>query len=294
MKKILILLSFVTILIGFWACSNNDNPIDTSETVIRVDNKLQNDFDKYLEREFVEPYNLRILYKLPDFESDFSYTLSPARYRNSVRMANLIKYLCLEPYKKVAPAGFLQKHFPKFILLVGSAAYNPNGTIVLGTAEGGLKITLYRVNRLDVDDIQELYNFYFRTIYHEFSHILHQTTDYSIDFDKISASTYVGGLWVESWNSDDEARQAGFISRYGSSEANEDFVELISYYITTPQSDWDTMIQDAGDGGPIMTQKMGIIRDYLDKVWDLDIDALRDEIQLRVSQLDQQDLDNIE
>lgn len=49
--------------------------------------------------------------------------------------------------------------------------------MVLGTAEGGMKITLYNVNDINPDqiDINLLNDYYFQTMHHEFAHILHQT-----------------------------------------------------------------------------------------------------------------------
>lgn len=293
MKKIsyFLITIFITTLLG--SCSENDVP-NKDLSVIQGTNEQQTQFDKFLKKEFITPFNIEFLYKLPDVESDLNYALVPANYQNSVRMANLVKYLCLEPYKNVAPEGFMKEHFPKMILLVGSSAYRNNGTRVLGTAEGGLKITLYDINNLDVTNIDALNEFYFRTIYHEFSHILHQKKPYTTDFEKITPTLYVGDSWNEAWTASKPSNEAGFISDYSSKEPNEDFVELIAHYITNTQDQWDAKISAAGDnGGSIIQQKMLIVKDYLKNVWELDIDELRDEIQQRADNLDSQDFDNI-
>lgn len=280
------------VMLTIGACSEEDGP-DVDVSVITVENNNKNDFDKYLEKVFTEPYNISFLYKFQDIESDMNYQLVPAVYENSIKMANLVKYLCLEAYEEVAPDGFLEQYFPKMIMMVGSAAYRNNGTIVLGTAEGGLKITLYNINNLDVTDIDYLYEYYFRTIFHEFSHILHQTKDYSTDFDKISAKEYVGGSWNDAWDSS-SSLEAGFISDYSSKETNEDFVELIAHYITSTPEAWDAKINDAGESGKaIIEQKMSIVKSYLIQSWNIDIDELRASIQKRAEELDKQDLDNI-
>jgi substrate import-associated zinc metallohydrolase lipoprotein len=208
-------------------------------------------------------------------------------------MANLVKYLCLDAYDEVAPEGFLKLYFPKMIMLVGSPAYLNNGTIILGTAEGGLKITLYDINRLDITNIDRLYEYYFRTIFHEFSHILHQTKDYTTDFDRISVTNYVGDSWSEAWDGG-SSLQAGFISDYSSKEPNEDFVELIAHYITYSPEKWAETLDAAGaNGSSIINQKMDIIRSYLSMSWDIDIDQLRNAVQTRAANLDNLDLDNI-
>jgi hypothetical protein len=44
----------------------------------------------------------------------------------------------------------------------------------LGTAEGGLKITLYNAESLKPADLDNLNEYFFKTMHNEFSHILHQ------------------------------------------------------------------------------------------------------------------------
>lgn len=278
----------------FGACSKDDEP-NPDMSVINMGKGKQNDFDKYLEKTFVDTYNINFIYKWEDVESDMAYALVPANYENSIKMANLIKYLCLDAYEEVAPSGFLKKYFPKMFVMVGSAGYRNNGTYVLGTAEGGLKITLYMINDLDVEDVSRLYSHYFRTIFHEFSHILHQTKSFTTDFDKISATDYVGGSWNEAWtNKQDERWAKGFISDYSTKETNEDFVELIAHYITYTPEEWETMLVDAGSvGSAIIKEKMTIVKSYMKDVWSIDMDDLREAIDSRAKKLDEQNLDNI-
>ncbi|RXQ92931.1 hypothetical protein EO244_10660 [Ancylomarina salipaludis] len=300
MNKIKYWLLATAMVFAFGACSEDDEP-NPNVTVINMDNGEQNDFDKYLEKTFVDTYNINFIYKWEDVESDMQYALVPAKVENSIKMANLIKYLCLDAYEEVAPEGFLKKYFPKMFMMVGSGGYRNNGTMVLGTAEGGLKITLYLINELDVTDVQRLYSHYFRTIFHEFSHILHQTKDYTTDFDKISATDYVGGSWNDAWKDEgdetikqDERWSKGFISDYASKETNEDFVELIAHYITNTPESWEAKLVTAGDTGrPILEQKITIVKSYMKDVWKIDMDALRAAIQTRAEKLDEQDLDNI-
>jgi len=290
--KYWLLASIMVFVLG--ACDEDDEP-NPDISVINMGNGEQNDFDKYLETTFVDTYNIDFVYKWEDIESDMEYALVPAKIENSIKMANLIKYLCLDAYEEVAPDGFLKKYFPKMFMMVGSAGYRNNGTYVLGTAEGGLKITLYLINELDVTNVQRLYSHYFRTIFHEFSHILHQTKDYTTDFDKISATDYVGGSWNEAWDDDTNPSAAkGFISDYSSKEVNEDFVELIAHYITYTPESWEEMLVGAGETGrSIIEQKITIVKSYMKDVWSIDMDDLREAIDSRASKLDEQDLDNI-
>ncbi len=281
-------------LVFIESCSKDDD-INKNETVINLDAEtVQNDFDKYLYETFVKPYNIEVKYKWDYKESNMGYALLPANYKNSIRMANLIKYLCLDAYEAVAPKGFLKKYFPKMFMFVGSPAFNSNYTMMLGTAEGGLKITLYNLNSLNTNNIYDLNRYYFRTIYHEFSHILHQTTDYSIDFDKISAKDYKSDSWNEAWGWWKNALKAGFISEYASKNPDEDFVELIAHYVTHTEETWGYQMGYAGEeGSKIIERKISIIKKYLKNIWQIDLDALRKEIQDRAAKLNEQDFDNI-
>ena len=115
-------------------------------------------------------------------------------------MAQIIKYVWLEAYDEIAGINFMRTYVPKQILFVGSAAYDADTqTSTLGTAEGGLKVILYNINTIEnnIDDPEVLNAYYFHTMHHEFSHILHQTKPYSTDFEKITPSEYVGAQWNE-------------------------------------------------------------------------------------------------
>lgn len=48
--------------------------------------------------------------------------------------------------------------------------------MILGQAEGGMKVTLFRVNEIDKNNLSvaQLNEYYFKTMHHEFTHILNQ------------------------------------------------------------------------------------------------------------------------
>ena len=130
-------------------------------------------------------------------------------------------------------------------------------------------------------------------MHHEFAHILHQTKPYSSDFDMISGTGYVKDSWNSTY-SDEEALQHGFITPYASSEPNEDFVELLSTYITNTPKFWSDMLKTAGkDGSAIIEQKFDIVYNYMKNTWGIDLNDLRDVILKRQGEIDQLDLDNL-
>ncbi|MGV8092477.1 MAG: putative zinc-binding metallopeptidase [Mangrovibacterium sp.] len=288
MNKLLIYILVFTMSCSFWSCDeddlNSDSIFDTSEVE-------RNAFEKWLLQNYTYPYNIDFKYRLEDIESDMDYMLVPADVDKSVKLARLVKYCWLEAYDEVAGINFTRTYVPKIIHLIGSAAYKGDGSMVLGTAEGGLKITLYLVNSLQVD--KEFLNYYyFKTMHHEFAHILHQTKNYDPDFETVSVGNYIGNDWI--YNSDTEARQAGFVTPYAQSEPNEDFVENIAVYVTNSEAYWNALLEDAGEeGAAIILQKFEFVRNYLNDIWSIDIDQLRDVVQRRTGELDLLDLDNL-
>ncbi len=272
----------------FWSCSDDDL---NSKSIFDTSEAERNEFDEWLLENYTYAYNIDFKYRMEDIESDFDYTLVPADLEKSEKLAKLIKYCWLEAYDEVAGIDFTRTYVPKVIHLIGSAAYNSDATMILGTAEGGLKITLYYVNSLTIN-ATFLNKYYFKTMHHEFAHILHQTKNYSTEFEQISAGNYVGGDWY--YSSETEAHQAGFVTPYAQSEPNEDFVENIALYVTNSEEYWDDLLEDAGEeGAAIIKQKFEIVRDYLQDSWNIDIDELRDVVQRRCGNLDLLDLDSL-
>lgn len=249
----------------------------------------KNDLDNYIENTFTKDYNIAIVYKFVEAESDLNYNLSPSHYESSVRMTKLLYYLGIEPYDKITGSkAFINAYFPKLLNYIGSPAYRNNGTFVLGTAEGGTKITLYALNSLDetsATDSEFLNRFYFHTMHHEFAHILHQTRDYPSSFNQIAGSGYVADAWSDIY-SDATAVAEGFISAYASKEANEDFVETYSFYITLTPNQWEQRINAGGAAGREKIEaKLEIVRTYFMNVWNIDLDELRDDIVARQASL---------
>lgn len=290
MNKISKYIAMAIAVFALIACE--ERPLDKDSQVIDS-NTEKNDFDRWLITNYVEPYNIDFKYRMEMNESSMSYWLVPAEYSKSITMAKLVKHLCLEAYDEITGSkDFIRSHYPKMIHLIGSAAYKNNGTMVLGEAEGGLKITLYMINDLYLD-IDYLNYYYFKTMHHEFAHILHQKKPFSTDFNTISGADYVTDAWSDQWSGDADAQQNGFISEYASKEANEDFVELIAVYVTSTAEEWDDIISNAGDGAAIINQKFDIVYNYMINSWGINLDELREVIQRRQSELDTLDLDNL-
>lgn len=276
---------------GLSACSEddlNDRSIFEGTAIQRAE------FDNWLLNNYVYPYNVDFKYRLEDHESDQKYNLVPAEFRKSVAIAKLVKFLWIDAYIEVMnnDREFICTYGPKMIHLIGSPAYE-EGQIVLGTAEGGLKVTLYNVNALNPDnpDIEVLNFWYFKTMHHEFAHILHQTIEFPQEFYEISTGKYTGGSWVN--YTDKQALERGFITAYASNEVHEDFAETIANFVTHDEAWWNEQIETAGDGAAYIEQKLELARTYMAETWNIDLDSLRDIVQRRSSEIMNLDLVNL-
>lgn len=200
--------------------------------------------DTFCIKNFREPYNLRYVYKMEDIGSDMQKNLVPAKYEKSKELAVLAKYLWYESYETCAGQEFLKIYSPRIIHVIGSKSYNPvSGTETLGEAEGGLKITLYGANDLDVNDINKLNENFFKTMHHEFGHILAQNYTYPTSFSLISQGLYNAVNWQDT--QDSIALAEGFVSPYAQSQIREDWVEVLANYIVKDSITWAGMLNTA-------------------------------------------------
>jgi hypothetical protein len=140
---------------------------------------------------------------------------------------------------------FLKKYSPRIIHLIGSPGYNTDGTLTLGYATNGTKITLQAVNWLDyrvIEGTRGLNYLFFHTMHHEFTHILDQTISHPQAFNIIST-----GLYNSDWNNTPEeiANSNGFVTAYASANTTEDWAETVSNYVTMNQDVWDNMMMVA-------------------------------------------------
>ena len=141
--------------------------------------------------------------------------------------------------------------------------------------------------------------FYFKTIHHEFTHIMNQTKVIPADFQPVAGEYYVGDMWSEEpYNKVYLSR--GFISAYSQHSFEEDFAEMLSMYITNDAKTWDDWLEQAdkaaaensgkdysapeNPSGKLRT-KLDIVRRYMKETFNIDIDALRATVQRRQAEI---------
>ncbi len=245
MKKISYILVVLAAAVAFSSCRKEEalDPV----SVITIDSRTQNDFDKWLEANYVKPYNIVVKYRYEMNESDFSYYTVPADMDCSIILAHIVKYLCVDTYDEVAGVRFTQKYFPKEFFYIGEWEYKNNNTFILGTAEGGKKILLSGVNYIPryYQNAHDLNHYYIKTIHHEFTHILNQTKDFPAEFTQVTPTDYV----TDSWSTTGFSAyylQRGFLSTYSQHSDREDFAEMMSLYVTNSEETLEGWLEAAG------------------------------------------------
>lgn len=307
----LLLLACAFALIGCKKDHGNAPDVDSKKRLELISgNKTET--DKWIEENYIKKYNIDPIWRWKMNEVDWKYNLVPPIESNIVPFLKILDRVFIDVYVEVVSKDFMNTYVPKQFLLVGTDAYNINdGTITLGTAEGGRKITLYGIN--DWKDIRVMSR-YIHTMYHEFSHILHQTKLYPEEFEKITAEYYTA-QWAN--GTDKEALEQGFISKYSRLNKDEDFVEILSTYLTLSDKEWNDRInsidgslagknaadrakqegktpeeqaaigkavatETASRAKAAITKKLSIVTDYLKTQWGIEIAALKTVCQERI------------
>ncbi|MDR1762392.1 MAG: putative zinc-binding metallopeptidase [Dysgonamonadaceae bacterium] len=301
--KIYGLMMLIAGLFVFTACDKDE--LDPNSVIVDS-STVKNDFDKWLDKNYVEPYNVDFKYRIDNRETSVSYSLTPVEYEKAIAFAKILLHTWIGTFDEIKGKEFTQTYIPKNIQVIGSKQGN-----TVGEAEGGVKITFFELNdritlpsptvaslvgRTDTTSTGTEQSAALKTAFHEFSHILHQTKPYTTDFPNISDSDYAGGDWNTYYSTPSAAWAKGFISQYGSSAPNEDFVEIIALYVVRGgQPYFDSIVKKAGDvGGPILTQKLDIVRTYLKNSWAIDLDEMQSVFQRRVNEVIAMDLTSLD
>lgn len=270
MKKIFYIL-ISALLLGMTSCSKED----LGESAIAIpDDAPKTEIDIYIHDNFTVPYNVGVLYKWVDGETEIGKNLVPPSEDKIIPFLKVIKKAWIEPYVDAAGQPFLQKLMPKQIQLFGSASYNNDGTIVQGTAEGGRKLVLYEINSFNPQNRVKFKRF-IHVMHHEFGHIMHQTVLYPDSWKTLTPQ------YTSTWAnfSEQEALNQGFITPYSMNVADDDFVEMIATYLTNSKAEFDAIIARAAPKGQEMLRtKEQIVINYMWENWHVDMPSFRDEM----------------
>ena len=257
MKKLI----YICLAAAFGSCSA-DNDLSSDSVILGGNTPSQeektlnppNALDTYIENHFTNPYNIRMLYRFLERETTRSWVLTPTKYEKAVQFATMFNYLFMEPYVEATSKQFMKEHSFNTLILIGENAYHATRIPMRGLATNWVKIHMMNINNIRPNNIYYLNDNALHTLYHETAHTWHQSIDYPTDYKRISGTDYKSNSWSGAWQGTDYLK-AGFISAYGSSNSDEDFVEMISRYIVyfNAKEDCDcattdTTLDTDGDG----------------------------------------------
>lgn len=286
MKKFINIALLALVLVGVSSCKQDE--LD-SESIFKDKQQKENmyteAFDQWLDEYFVKPYNCEFRYQLDDAAMDPNYNVVPVRLGMADTLAHLAQYLWYNVYDTVMLRhgidSFLYNNGPRMIQIVGSSMINAaQGTEKLGYAEGGIKITLMKINKMNWNDMELLNEYIFKTMHHEFSHILHQKKLYPKDYESITPGDYDPTGWQ--YMNNIEAYEHGFVSNYARCSTHEDFVETIANFIVKDDDTWDAILYIAGEeGAGYINQKLNMVTTWLAEQWKISIYQMHLEVMNR-------------
>jgi substrate import-associated zinc metallohydrolase lipoprotein len=237
MKNIIYRLGILTLLSLTLSCKKSEN-LDKEIVGLGGDTWEQGTLDQWLYTNLTQPYNMSVKYRWDGSEYNVDKTLVPAKIEKVQPLMEMVKSAWIDPYVSESSQDFIRKYGPKNYVLVGSLQYNPGGTVTLGEAEGGVKVTLFSVNNFAKNN-RAVSQRVLKTIHHEFTHILNQTISYQKEFPQITPSGYTAD-----WNNISlaTANAGGFISQYAQAAPTEDFAEMTSIMLTEGKSAYDAIV----------------------------------------------------
>ncbi|HEY0744432.1 MAG TPA: substrate import-associated zinc metallohydrolase lipoprotein [Chryseosolibacter sp.] len=251
----------------------------------------QDELDERIQQDFIDEYGVAVRYKFVDRYVDQTKRVTPPKLDVVEPMLNFLTDFWIRPFEEV-PNGedFFRRHVPAEVIFIGSTIYNADGTVTLGTADAGARITLTEVNFIDVEDRDWIFR-QLGTIYHEFAHIMHQRYNLPANWQLLSPQGYTSlGSWYNL--TDEEALQRGFVSPYGTSTFNEDFAELVAFYLFDPDFHTKYTIDETScvtadctarnEGRAKLRQKLAAAQLHYKQNVGVDLELVRQRVQARL------------
>lgn len=270
---------------------------ELSGSIFQDPEERTSEFDLWLQRNYVDPFNIRFEYRMPDRETNFSYWVSPPNVRESIMIAKLLKFTTIEAMiemmatddESVDPALFVKSYFPKVIFLVGSFEISNTGTTNLASAENGLQINILGVNFFTVEkDAVRIAG----TMLHEFTHILDGIYACPAEYKDVTPDGYVGSRYSTLGN---DYLQNGYVSNYARSSVAEDIAETCGRLISLTDAEWEAMYAAAGsEAGAKLRMKHEIVRKWLLDSYGVDARKWSEIYHRRISELDSLDWESLD
>ena len=263
------------VLIVLSACAKDEV---LKESQLDLTNPPQSALDNWIATNYVDPYNIRVQYKWDQNLVDNSRYLFPPTQEKVQPVLEIVKKIWLDTYATIGGANFVKLIAPREIVLVGGRNLNSSGTITLGIAEGGQRITLFETDQLNKTNREEVKRFV-HTIQHEYAHILNQYKP----FDETSFALITPTGYTASWfnTTDAVALEQGYITAYAKSNILEDFAEMTSIMLINSKTEYATILAGitSTTARENIQKKEALVVKYFKDQYKIDFYKLRDEAE---------------
>jgi substrate import-associated zinc metallohydrolase lipoprotein len=274
-KKIVVLST--ALFLG--ACAG-DEPL--TESILDVSTPSKTELDNWIDTNYLNPYNINIQYKWNQNTVDNNRFLYPPLQSKVQPALEIVQKIWLDSYKAIAGPDFVKTIAPREFVLVGGRNLNTTGTITLGLAEAGQRITLFETDKVNKSDRENVKRFV-HTIQHEYIHILNQTKPFDEKtLSKITPSGYTSNWYATSTT---VAREEGFITDYARSNINEDFAEMAAIMLINSKDEYEAILDGITDADAVINikAKEAVVVKYFKDAFGIDFYQLRDEAEINTN-----------
>lgn len=273
--KLLLLLLIMAVIVS----CKKDAKLNANLDAIDRNQSAKTSLDNWIDSNYVKPYNIEVKYRWDAFELNLAKDMVPPKETQVIPAMQAVKDIWIKPYEAVGGADFMKKNTPKQFVLVGSPEFNGDGTITLGTAEGGRKIVLYVINDYSKINTQSNKQM-IQVIQHEFTHILNQKIPFTPDFNLITKADYTANWNIPSLA---EARSLGFITQYSRDNPIEDFAEMVANMLMMGSYQYNTIVNALpADPQAKLRKKELTVVEYFKNAWNIDFYQLQAAVQAAV------------
>ncbi|MDG1871964.1 MAG: putative zinc-binding metallopeptidase [Flavobacterium sp.] len=276
-KNVLVLSS--VLFLG--ACAS-DEPL--TESILDTTVPVKSPLDNWIDTNFLTPYNINVQYKWDQNVVDNNRYLFPPTQTKVQPALEIVQKIWLQSYSTIGGADFVKKIAPREFVLVGGVNLNTTGTITLGLADAGQRITLFETDKVNKSDRENVKRF-IKTIQHEYIHILNQTKP----FDEKTLAKITPTGYTSNWyaTSTAVANEEGFISDYARSNINEDFAEMAATMLINSKAEYAAILAGIKDAKAVtnIKAKEAVVVKYFKDAFNMDFYKLRDEAEKNTNEL---------
>ncbi|MEZ7516575.1 zinc-binding metallopeptidase [Flavobacterium frigidarium] len=276
-KNVLVLSS--VLFLG--ACAS-DEPL--TESILDTTVPVKSSLDNWIDTNFLTPYNINVQYKWDQNVVDNNRYLFPPTQTKVQPALEIVQKIWLQSYSTIGGADFVKKIAPREFVLVGGVNLNTTGTITLGLADAGQRITLFETDKVNKTDRENVKRF-IKTIQHEYIHILNQTKP----FDEKTLAKITPTGYTSNWyaTSTAVANEEGFISDYARSNINEDFAEMAATMLINSKAEYQAILDGIEDEEAVanIKAKEAVVVKYFKDAFNMDFYKLRDEAEKNTNEL---------